>query len=641
MIPSVRVALLSSLLILLAACEQQADVTGSGIAADDEIVSSGLSWSEFMKGVHVEPDSDVFIVDGDLPIHGEKQLREFYERHVQAGQLIINRIGSADDRWDDARKKALTYCVSTTFGSRHATVVNAMAQAAAAWEQAADVDFHHVSAQDGNCTRSNSQVVFDVNPVNSGSYLARAFFPSSDRSRRNVLIDGTAFGSNPSLTGILRHELGHALGFRHEHTRPESGRCFEDSSWRALTPYDSSSVMHYPQCNGTASSLELTERDRIGAQAVYGAPGGSTTTPAPLPASGTTPRTETFSGSLAQGERIQHGPFTVSPGSAFEATITGSGDADLYVRFGAAPTLSAYNCRPYLDGSSETCRLTVPSTQSSAYVMVVGYTSATYELKVTYSNASPATGDTQAPTFAGLSSANAISPTSVELAWAAASDNSTAASAIIYDVYVSAGSTVSFTSPRSSTQPGQTRATVTGLSASTQYAFAVRARDAAGNRDANAVARTATTPAPEASTGGDNPSFEEQVVTLVNQRRAAGANCGGTFYPAVPALVMNAKLRNAARLHSTDMAENNYFSHTSQDGRSPFQRMAAAGYTSSPMGENIAAGYSTPSSVVSGWMSSSGHCKNIMRSGFRAIGVGYASGGSYGHYWTQNFGGVP
>ena len=89
-----------------------------------------------------------------------------------------------------------------------------------------------------------------------------------------MLIDETSFEIAPSgnlqLVGILRHELGHSLGFRHEHTRPEAGTCFEDNNWRALTPYDSSSIMHYPQCNGSSDDLSMTASDRTGAQALYG-----------------------------------------------------------------------------------------------------------------------------------------------------------------------------------------------------------------------------------------------------------------------------------------------------------------------------------------------------------------------------------
>ena len=119
----------------------------------------------------------------------------------------------------------------------------------------------------------NTNVVFDVRPVNSGGqYLARAFFPNDPRSSRNVLIDNTAFGSIApyTLAGILRHELGHTLGFRHEHTRPEAGTCFEDNNWRPLTAYDRASIMHYPQCNGSSTNLSMTETDRVGVRSLYG-----------------------------------------------------------------------------------------------------------------------------------------------------------------------------------------------------------------------------------------------------------------------------------------------------------------------------------------------------------------------------------
>jgi uncharacterized protein YkwD len=137
-----------------------------------------------------------------------------------------------------------------------------------------------------------------------------------------------------------------------------------------------------------------------------------------------------------------------------------------------------------------------------------------------------------------------------------------------------------------------------------------------------------------------NPAFEDQVLT--NQRRAAGATCGGTVQSPVAALVMEVSLRNAARQHSVDMAANDYLSHTSLDGRTFDQRIRDAGYAGSPpLGENIAAGQPTPQAVVETWMASPGHCRNIMSPGFRASGVGYAfrSGTTFGHYWTHDFGG--
>jgi uncharacterized protein YkwD len=130
------------------------------------------------------------------------------------------------------------------------------------------------------------------------------------------------------------------------------------------------------------------------------------------------------------------------------------------------------------------------------------------------------------------------------------------------------------------------------------------------------------------------------VVTIVNAHRAAGAVCGTTTFGPAPALVMDSRLRAAARLHSTDMATQNYFSHTSLDGRTFSQRMSETGFNGAkPWGENIAAGYVSPAAMMAGLMSSPGHCSNIMNPAYRAIGVGYAfgAGSSYGHYWTQNF----
>ena len=144
-----------------------------------------------------------------------------------------------------------------------------------------------------------------------------------------------------------------------------------------------------------------------------------------------------------------------------------------------------------------------------------------------------------------------------------------------------------------------------------------------------------------AATATINPTYEQQVLTLVNQRRANWATCGSQSYPPVPALTWNQSLGNAARGHSVDMADKNYFSHTSKDGRTFVQRIVAAGYSPyRALGENIAAGYNTPSAVINGWMASPGHCVNIMSANFKETGVGYAynSLSTYKHYWTQDFG---
>ena len=52
----------------------------------------------------------------------------------------------------------------------------------------------------------------------------------------------------------------------------------------------------------------------------------------------------------------------------------GSGDADLYVKYGAAPTTSSYDCRPYLGGNNEDCSFSSPAA-GTWHVMIRGYSS--------------------------------------------------------------------------------------------------------------------------------------------------------------------------------------------------------------------------------------------------------------------------
>jgi hypothetical protein len=357
-------------------------------AAPEDPAGDRPTYEEFLASAYLEPwEHGVYIVNGDTPIENEKKLREFYDE-LYGGRLIVHRSGGADAKWNDTAKRNITYCVSNNFGNRKASVVSAMDAAAAAWEAAADVNFVYVSAQDGACTATNGAVVFDVRPVSGQPYLARAFFPNQGRSSRNVLIDSTAYTSSVSLTKILTHELGHALGFRHEHTRPESGQCFEDNAWRPLTTYDSASVMHYPQCGGTGPALTMSAKDRQGAAALYGAPGGGGGGGGGEPpgggGGGGTPQQGSATGQLAQGQRHEYQAFSVVPGSRFVATIQGSGDADLYVRFGAMPTLAAFHCRPYLDGSLEQCDVDVPAGVTTTYVMVHGFRAAAYQLDVSW-----------------------------------------------------------------------------------------------------------------------------------------------------------------------------------------------------------------------------------------------------------------
>jgi|GEM_PF-2059848 len=120
-------------------------------------------------------------------------------------------------------------------------------------------------------------------------------------------------------------------------------------------------------------------------------------------------------------------------------------------------------------------------------------------------------------------------------------------------------------------------------------------------------------------------AVSDAVFCLTNQIR--------TSY-GLPAFRRDTRLDIAARLHSADMATRNTFAHTNLDGLDPTQRAALQGYASG-VGENIAYGYANARAVVLGWMSSAGHCRNILGQA-REIGVGSANPGRT--YYTQDFG---
>jgi uncharacterized protein YkwD len=125
----------------------------------------------------------------------------------------------------------------------------------------------------------------------------------------------------------------------------------------------------------------------------------------------------------------------------------------------------------------------------------------------------------------------------------------------------------------------------------------------------------------------------QELVDLVNKYRTEGCRCGSEQMPVVSAITWNETLAKVAYLHSKDMNDKNYFSHTGKDGSTFSERMERQGYSWRAAGENIAKGYSNEKAVVEGWIDSEGHCRNSMSPDFEEMGVG-----KQGDYWTQVFG---
>lgn len=139
--------------------------------------------------------------------------------------------------------------------------------------------------------------------------------------------------------------------------------------------------------------------------------------------------------------------------------------------------------------------------------------------------------------------------------------------------------------------------------------------------------------------GCEVQEYQAAMLEYVNAARSQGRQCGSEFFPAVEALVYNCPVEEAASKHSNDMAQNNFFSHTGSDGLRVGGRVTKTGYEWSVVGENIAAGFDDVESVMTGWLESPGHCRNIMDSRFSGVAVVRVDSrtADYPNYWTQVF----
>lgn len=120
---------------------------------------------------------------------------------------------------------------------------------------------------------------------------------------------------------------------------------------------------------------------------------------------------------------------------------------------------------------------------------------------------------------------------------------------------------------------------------------------------------------------------EEKMLEMINiERKKKGLN----------SLVMDEKLRELARSYAKDMFKKGYFSHESQDGLSPFDRMERDNIGFNSAGENLAL---SPNVVIAmqGLMNSKGHRANILSPNFGRIGIGVMDGGIYGEMFVQEF----
>ena len=125
-----------------------------------------------------------------------------------------------------------------------------------------------------------------------------------------------------------------------------------------------------------------------------------------------------------------------------------------------------------------------------------------------------------------------------------------------------------------------------------------------------------------AKTDKDYYSLSHKVYEIVNQERIKAG---------VKPLRFNDKVYKAAMVRAKECHK--YFSHIRPNGKDCFTALSEAGVKQNYAGENIAVGFSSPKSVMEGWMQSSGHRSNILNPVFTDFGCGVCNTGE----WTQFF----
>ncbi|OAI01741.1 hypothetical protein A1353_00545 [Methylomonas methanica] len=207
---------------------------------------------------------DRYVVDGDVLVTDRQLVGYLMEHSAPAapvkGELIVNIADGHLDKWG-RDERILTYQIDTAgFGDKTDMVRKNLAAAAKEWTNACGkkcgIRFQEHTGE--------GEPTFKVRKVSGAPFIAAAFFPSTAPIDRVLEVDDQYFTTTFDKVGVFRHELGHVLGYRHEHIQGIPGCKQEGGERKAITPYDGKSVMHY-LCGGAGNpKLTLSSQDKDG-----------------------------------------------------------------------------------------------------------------------------------------------------------------------------------------------------------------------------------------------------------------------------------------------------------------------------------------------------------------------------------------
>jgi len=239
-----------------------------------------------------------YVLEGDT-LASDQEVHDYIDRKATEGvpsleqpiELIVHTEDGVEAKWPDGAQ-FLKYAIDRTTFPDDASFQQVAADLLGASQDwvascaTCKIRFEHEPQFDSINTYEELQaatatdairflVVYSGGPFDKRTPIASSFFPTDPWSRRILNIYPGYFRLTGGYTGrgVLRHEIGHILGYAHEQTRHIAGCKFEGDNWVPLTEYDPFSVMHYFCGGGGTRDLQLSALDVKGHNAFYGSTG--------------------------------------------------------------------------------------------------------------------------------------------------------------------------------------------------------------------------------------------------------------------------------------------------------------------------------------------------------------------------------
>lgn len=247
-------------------------------------ITTGIGENRFTRDYYIV-EGDIKLDRDELLLYCKKRLQiidtNIRERRDSRKLTVATDFNGQPSIWP--RGSVIKYTIMrSSFSSKSAydSVVNSMNEATNDWMKACNIKFQYLNNLDNQSVDVETfpePIFFVVRQINAnGAFIAQSFFPNDPVYERMLYIDNSFFTSSFSKKGVLRHELGHILGFRHEHIWSQDASCGgeevieQELGAKPVTNYDPYSVMHYPcGLNKDNRILNLTDFDRSGALKIY------------------------------------------------------------------------------------------------------------------------------------------------------------------------------------------------------------------------------------------------------------------------------------------------------------------------------------------------------------------------------------